>query len=95
MEDAWPREMLETVPYLRGQSFVRKAYSAYRSGWDHDHCAVCGATLTEPSMKGPDHVHQGYAITAEYEHGENYAWLCDGCFTAFKNEMDWKDVTPP
>lgn len=93
MADDWRAEMLETVPFLRGQSFVRKPYRAYRPGWEHDHCAVCGVTPAEPGVEADGIVHEGYATTSDYSHGENYEWVCSECFSASKGVMDWKDVT--
>jgi hypothetical protein len=94
MANDWPREMLETVPYLRGQKFVRKDYKHPRPSWDHDHCAVCGQTLVEPDRKASNVTHEGYASTSEYQHGEDYEWICVACFIAFKEDMGWQDATP-
>lgn len=93
MTDQWRAEMLETLPYLRGQSFVRKSYRAYRPDWEHDHCAVCGVTFAEEALQGEAIIHDGYATTSNYKHGEDYEWVCVDCFRASKNAMDWKDVT--
>jgi hypothetical protein len=94
MPDEWRAEMLETLPYLRTQSFVRKPYKAYRPGWEHDHCAVCGVKLMEPSAKVDGTLHEGYATTSDYQHGEDYEWVCAACFTASKDEMGWAEVSP-
>ena len=56
--DQWRSEMLETLPYLRGQSFVRKPYKAYGPDWEHDHCAVCCAKLME----------EGADVAGAFEH---------------------------
>lgn len=93
MVNDWRSEILETIPYLRGQSFVRKPYTAYRQDWEHDHCAVCGVTLAEVTVEGEDIIHEGYATTSDYEHGEDYEWVCDECFSASKDVMGWRDVT--
>lgn len=93
MGEEWRADMLEFMPYLRSQSFVRKPYKAYRPGWEHDHCVVCTVTFVELSIHGDDIIHEGYAITSDYVHGDDYAWVCDECFAACKALMDWKDVT--
>ena len=93
MSDEWRAEVLETLPYLRGQSFARKPYKAYRPGWEHDHCAVCGAKLMEESAAVEDTLHEGYATTPDYQHGEDYDWICVACFAASREEMGWKDAT--
>jgi hypothetical protein len=38
-------------------------------------------------------IHQGYATTSNYEHGEDYEWVCAERFPASKDAMDWIDVT--
>lgn len=69
MADDWRAEVLKTLPYLRGQSFVRKPYKAYRPDWEHDHCAVCGAKLMGQGAGGEDTLHEGFAITAKHQKG--------------------------
>lgn len=93
MSDDWREDVLRTLPYLRGQRFVRKAYTAYRPDWDHDHCAVCSTKLAE--LEGVDVVHEGYAITDEYRKGADYEWVCPECFESSKDTMNWVDVTRP
>jgi hypothetical protein len=93
MSDDWRTELLETIPYLRGQSFVRKPYTKYRPGWDHDHCAVCSVKFAEYDIEGEEVLHDGYAITAEYSKGADYEWVCAKCFEASKEPMKWTDVT--
>ena len=94
MADDWRTEVLETIPYLRGQCFVRKPYKAYRPDWEHDHCAVCGVKIAEPNVAGDDVIHEGFATTSEYERGEDYEWVCAECFVASKEAMRWTDGTP-
>ncbi len=93
MSDQWRAEMLETLPYLRAQSFVRKAYKAYRLDWEHDHCAVCGVKLIEPGARADGTIQEGYATTSEYRHGEDYEWVCADCFSASKDLMGWIDAS--
>jgi hypothetical protein len=92
MSEDWRFENLKMWPYLRGVSWVRKPYSAYRPGWDHDHCAACNKTLAEPGIEGDDVAHEGYATTAEYEKGADYEWLCVECFHDFKGAMGWSEA---
>jgi hypothetical protein len=60
-----------------GIALVRKRYKQWSETWDHDHCAFCWATF---SLKELDGLTQGYATTAEYEHGAEYTWICETCF---------------
>lgn len=93
MVEDWRNRILEGMPYLREQDFVRKPYRAYRPGWEHDHCAVCNVTLAEQSLVGDDVIHEGYATTADYKFGEDYVWVCAPCFADYKDAMGWNDVT--
>ena len=36
---------------------------------------------------------QGYAITEDYKHGEDYVWVCENCFRDLSETMDWKIAT--
>ena len=89
----WRLKNLDMIKHLRGQSFVRKAYTEYRPGWDHDHCALCWAKLAEPGMAGDSIIHEGYAVTSDYEKGADYVWVCPECFALARAEMSWRDVT--
>lgn len=91
MSQDWRAELLETIPYLRGASFVRKVYTAYGAEWHHDHCAVCGVKLAELGSTDSEVRHEGYATTSDYQHGEDYEWVCTECFEACKANMSWKD----
>ena len=93
MSEDWRADVLATLPYLRAQSFVRKNYTQYSPEWDHDHCAVCTIRFAEFDVEGEEVLHEGYAITADYDKGADYEWICPECFDASKNRMDWKDVT--
>jgi len=93
MSDQWRADVLDMLPYLRGQSFVRKPYKAFRPDWEHDHCAVCGLKLMEAGAEVKNTLHEGYAITSDYQHGEDYEWVCAECFDASKDVMGWKDAT--
>jgi hypothetical protein len=92
MAEDWRLTNLETQPNLQGVSFARQPYRPYRAGWDHDHCAACGAKLI---ASGDDNgaCHEGYATTAHYLHGPAYEWVCVPCFHAFAPAMGWQEVT--
>jgi hypothetical protein len=92
MVEDWRADILQILPYLRGQSFVRKPYTEYRPGWDHDHCAVCAVTFAEFDVEGEDVLHEGYAITATYEKGADYEWVCAECFEASNARMGWREI---
>jgi hypothetical protein len=87
-------EHLRTQPYLRGVRFQRKAYRAYRPGWDHDHCVGCWAKFAEHDDPAEPVLHEGYATCADYQHGADYEWVCPDCFNTFKSQMSWRDIAP-
>jgi len=52
-------------------------------------------TLAEPGAEGKGIVHEGFATTSNYEHGEDYEWVCAECFSASKSAMDWREAAAP
>ena len=46
-----------------------------------DHCACCWAKFAE--FDAPDIQHEGYTTA------DRYNWVCEGCVTDLKDEMDW------
>jgi hypothetical protein len=89
----WRLEHLETQPYLRGASFVRKPYRAYRPDWEHDHCAACWVAFAVPGGDDRDVLHEGYATTDSFIRGADYEWVCTPCFKEFAAEMAWVEET--
>ena len=75
--DDWRRQGQER--FLAGKRLRRQAYQPSRLGWDHDHCAFCGAKF---SLQAPD-LAEGHATE------DSYHWVCDGCFEDFREEMGW------
>jgi hypothetical protein len=91
--DDWRLEHLRTLPFLRGLRFQRKPYKAYSASWDHDHCVGCWATFAERDSGSERIEREGYATTADYEKGAEYEWACIACFSLFRGEMGWIEVT--
>jgi hypothetical protein len=77
--DDWRRQGQER--YLKGMKLVRKRYSQYREGRDHDHCEFCGAKFMESG--GSKTLKEGYTTEDEYR------WICKQCFEDFKDEFKW------
>jgi hypothetical protein len=92
MSEDWRLENLRTQPHLRGVRFTRKPYAAYRPGWEHDHCAACWAKFMEHGSDREPIEREGFATCEDYEHGENYEWVCPTCFALFKAEMEWTEI---
>jgi hypothetical protein len=80
--------------YLRNVRFQRKPYRLYREGWDHDHCAGCGAKFALEDDPSEPVYREGYATCADYVHGAEYDWVCVNCFAEFKDAMGWVEVPP-
>ncbi|RZJ19171.1 MAG: hypothetical protein EON91_02065 [Brevundimonas sp.] len=90
IEDDW---RYQNAKDLRGQAFAFKAYRAYSPEWTHDHCAACMIELAEVETV-PDALHEGWAISAAYEHGEAYEWVCAECFERLETTLTWTRVDP-
>jgi hypothetical protein len=81
---------VDNVRRLEGQKFRFKIYKGPRPDWDHDHCAACWQKFAE--FEGPDILHEGFAVTDEYDKGADYVWICSPCFKALKDRMRWSVV---
>ena len=85
-EDDW---RLVFAKRLEGASFCWKKWYPWSDTWDHDHCAGCGAKF----CVGDGCLTEGYAVTSDYELGEDYEWVCSSCFEALKDNLGWKAVS--
>jgi len=68
--------------YLKGVTLFRRAYSRYREGWDHDHCAFCWTKFMVED--GPGVLHEGYCTE------DGYHWVCGTCFADFRAAFEWR-----
>jgi hypothetical protein len=80
---------LDNVQRLRGQFFRWKTYYRRSESQDHDHCAACW----DKFMIADGCLAQGYAVTHQHEHGQDYEWVCQRCFLDLSEIMDWKITT--
>ena len=71
--------------YLRGATLIWKRYARYSKQWEHDHCEFCWAEFAEATVVG-DALHEGYATP------DNYRWICQNCFSDFKDRFAWRLV---
>jgi hypothetical protein len=62
-----------TLQRFHGQPFDRSQFKVVENGWDHDHCELCWAKITD--LPGLDAKHFGEAYT---DGGDQ--WLCQPCF---------------
>lgn len=81
----------ESASRIKGESFVFKKWKPSGS-WDHDHCAGCWKRIcAADDFIGDDFkADEGYAITADYSHGEDYEWVCEECFEKLKDVLGFK-----
>lgn len=81
MEDDW--RLAGQERYLAGATLIRRKYRANprNRDWDHDHCEFCWAKFMVEEQ--PDVLHAGYSTEDEYR------WICDTCFSDFKDEFRW------
>lgn len=84
-------DRLDNVKRLKGQKFRWKTYKMPRPDRDHNHCAACWAKFAE--FGGSDILHEGYAITEAYDKGADYEWVCQSCFEALKDRLQWSVLT--
>jgi hypothetical protein len=75
--------------WLAGRELRWADWTAYRPGWDHDHCAFCQAEFAAAKT---DHVEftAGY-VTAD----DGDTWICEACFEDFKDQFQWRVVSDP
>jgi hypothetical protein len=74
--------------YLAARNLRRVTWSAYRPGWDHDHCSFCWAKFGPDGIDGVD-VSEGY-VTAD----DDYHWICVRCFDDLRGQFDWTVIAP-
>ena len=77
--DDW-RIARDQESYLSGVWLTKKKYSKYRDGWEHDHCELCNATISELE----NDLNEGYATD------DDYRWICETCYQDFKERFQWK-----
>jgi len=76
--DDWRYHEQET--YLLGVTLRRKKYAERKTKTDHDHCEFCGAKFSDSI---PGALTEGHATTDDYQ------WICDDCYSDFKDEFKW------
>ena len=69
--------------YLKGAVLIRQPYRRYAKnpGWDHDHCAFCGAKFMMEEL--PETLHEGFSTEDQYH------WICVTCFEDFRSMFGW------
>jgi uncharacterized protein CbrC (UPF0167 family) len=82
--DQW---RLDNARHLAGLTLHFRPYVRGSESWDHDHCAACGAKLTESTV--PEIIHQGYATGPDYPKGAGYEWVCPTCFADLASALRW------
>jgi len=83
-EDDW---RLCFAGHLKDARFRWKQWYPPSESWDHDHCLGCWATFN--LNEGGDSLQEGYAITADYQWGADYVWVCPACFEDLNENLNW------
>ena len=73
----WRRQKQEN--FLKGVTLFFRNYYPCRLGWDHDHCEFCGSKFS---------LHKGDLKTG-YSTEDGYHWICEQCYSDFKEEFGW------
>ena len=69
--------------YLLAKALTFKKYTDRKTITDHDHCEFCTAKFSETI---PDCLRSGYTTT------DDYHWVCETCYTDFKELFKWTIV---
>ena len=69
--------------YLTGAMLVRRQYRRPQRNpnWNHDHCEFCWAKFMDEDF--PNVLREGYCTEDEYR------WICEQCFTDFREQFGW------
>jgi hypothetical protein len=66
--------------YLAQKQVIHTEWEPRQANWNHDHCAFCSKTIDHSTGKA-------YCTT------DKYHWICDDCFTDFKDMFGWSVKT--
>lgn len=81
MPDDWRITTQET--YLSGRTLRWSRWTAYKPGWDHDHCEFCWAKFA--AEVDDDVEYDTGWMTAD----DTYHWVCPRCFEDFRERFGW------
>ncbi len=78
---------------FEGETWHQRKYFAWAENWDHDHCAFCWKSFEVPGSRAAlasvEHQYtEGWANESEYD------WICDECFTDFRERFHWGTREP-
>ena len=79
-EQDWRLQGQET--YLRGLAWKYSNWRLTREGWDHDHCELCWAEISDDASGHADY-------NAAWTTADEYRWVCPVCFADFRDRFDW------
>jgi hypothetical protein len=95
-------EALRQHPDLVGAALVWREYERPSESWDHDHCALCWATVTDIPDPAPDDLPAAYTDDVDRpaspplsDHSLVSApsgtktWICPVCSEAFQPVFGW------
>jgi hypothetical protein len=79
-------ENLDYLDALKGLTLWWSTWTRPKPEWDHDHCAACWAKFCDDV---PDTLREGYTTGPDYQLGARYEWVCEECFSKFKERTAW------
>ena len=87
LENRSPEEELQSrLEYckdaIKDKNFKLKKWVAPNKDWSHDHCEVCGVTIS--NKEG--------AENEAYANEDKKDWICKNCFNKYKDELNWIEI---
>lgn len=70
----------DQMDFLYGVELLHRSYSTQKENWDHDHCIFCWEKFQSNNQMG-------------YCTKDLYYWVCEECFSDFKEMFNWKLVS--
>lgn len=86
-EDDW---RLNGQEHMVGLTLFRRQWRQSRPHWDHDHCEFCLAKFGAAD--------EDKALSEGYTTDDEYRWVCNVCFSDFKDQFKWtivEEESPP
>jgi len=71
------------MDYLKGVRLMHSKWKTLDEKWDHDHCKFCGDKLDAST--------EALAYCTE----DYYYWVCEQCYSDFKEAFGWVLVEKP
>ena len=84
MAEDWRLSLASPPEFYARFTWMYKPWTKTRDGWDHDHCEFCQVKISDVAVESERT--QGWASD------DDYYWVCDPCFTDFRETFNWSEV---